>query len=314
MKWHEIKITTKSEAVEAITEMLMSVGAGGTSVEDPNDILMEISKPSSLDYVDSEFLESLGKDAIIRAYFNEEKNISKIKNMINKKLNDISKFLDTGKKQVEYDEVDDEDWSNSWKKYYKPFKISEKIVIKPSWEDYKEEQGDVVIELDPGMAFGTGTHETTKMCAMLLEKYIKHANSVIDIGCGTGILSMIASKLGARSVLAIDIDELAVRIAKENAYKNGVKYGFDVRISELKDITGENFNIVVANIISNVIIDLADLVKCKLSSDGYFITSGIIKEKKDEVVKRYREIGFGVIEQIEMGEWVAMVFKCQDSL
>ena len=212
MKWLEIQITTTEEASDAISEMLTSIGAGGVVIEDPNDILARINSPDSLDYADEEFLSSLGEDVVIKAYFPSHQGREGVVELIKEKLVFISGFLDTGKGYSGISEVDDEEWATAWKKYYRPFNISSKIVIKPSWEDYTAKENETVIELDPGMAFGTGTHETTRLCACMLEKFVKAGDSVIDLGCGTGILSIIAAKLGAKRVLAADIDETAVRI------------------------------------------------------------------------------------------------------
>lgn len=314
MKWIEIKIRTTEEAYDAVGEMLTSIGAGGVAIEDPNDIRREVAKPNTLDYADDEFLSNLGEDVIIKAYFPGTQNLSELIQLIKEKIQYISNFLNTGEGYTGYSEVDDEDWSTAWKKYYKPLKLSERIVIKPSWEEYIKEENQVVIELDPGMAFGTGTHETTKMCAQLLEKNIKQESTVIDVGCGTGILSIIAAKLGAKHITALDIDEIAVRVTKENCRLNNVEDHVDSFVGVLDISTGnqikdEKVDIIVANIIANVIIELSTVVPHYLKSGGTFITSGIIKERRDEVVEAYERQGFICEDILELGEWVAMVLK-----
>jgi ribosomal protein L11 methyltransferase len=314
MKWFEIRIKTTEEAYDAISEMLMSMGAGGVAIEDPNDIRREVAKPNTLDYADQEFLDSLGEDVFVKAYFKYEVNLSELETLIREKLSFISNFLDIGEGYTGYYEIDEEDWATSWKKYYKPLHITDKVVIKPSWEDYSKAPEEIVIELDPGMAFGTGTHETTKMCAELIERYVKKGDSAIDIGCGTGILSVIAAKLGAKEITAVDIDELAVKITKENCIINGVDNIVKAYTGSLREIDPVKTDIVFANIIANVIIDLADTLRYYLKKDGYFITSGIIKERKQEVIETYLGKGFSQEVILEMGEWVAIVFKCQDSL
>lgn len=314
MKWTEIKIKTTEEAYDAISEMLTTIGAGGVAIEDPNDIRMEIAKSGSLDYADDDFLNSLGEDVIIKAYFSEMINKSELVELIREKIQFISNFLNVGYGYMGFTEIDDEDWSTAWKKYYKPIHISERIVIKPSWEDYIKGDNEIVIELDPGMAFGTGTHETTRLCAQFLEKYVHQNDNVIDIGCGTGILSIVAAKIGAENIIAVDVDEVAVRVTKENCVLNNVKDQVISSKGVLNDIKRGKYDIIVANIIANVIIDISCLIPYYLKSGGYFITSGIIKERKNEVVDTYLRMGF-LCEQIqEMGEWVAIVFKCQDSL
>jgi len=314
MKWTEFYIKTTEEAADAISEMLSEIGAGGVVIENPNEIKRQIESPGSLDYADAEFLESLGTDVTIKAYFNQEYKKEEISAVISEKLKFISQFLDIGKGTVGYSEVDEEDWATAWKKYYKPFKISKSVVIKPSWEEYESMPGEIIVEMDPGMAFGTGTHETTRLCSQLLEEYVAKGSTVIDVGCGTGILSIIAVKLGAGRVTAIDIDEVAVRVAKENCAINGVLDKIEVKKGVLADLEAQKADIIVANIIADVIIDISPLVPTYLADGGVLITSGIIRERKDDVIKAYTNLSFEFVSMQEMGEWVAIVFKCQNSL
>jgi len=296
--------------------MLTTLGAGGVAIQDPFDIRKEIEKPNTLDYADEDFLESLGEDVIIKAYFQNGLSINDLLTKINDGLRNISQYLNVGKGLEGYGEVDDEDWSTAWKKYYKPFKLTDRIVIKPTWEEYSAEENDIIIEMDPGMAFGTGTHETTQMCSILLDKYVKSGSEVLDVGCGTGILSIIASKLGAGKVEAIDIDEVAVKVARENIEINGESSKIRAFQGVLSDLKPEEqkYDIIVANIIANVIIDLSSLIPYYLKKNSLFITSGIIKERKQDVIEACSQNGMSCIDTIEMGEWVAMVFKCQDTL
>lgn len=316
MKWYEIRINTTDEASDAVSEMLTSMGAGGVAIKDPFDIRKEIEKPDTLDYADDHFLETLGEDVIISAYFQNGLNIDDLLRQIDEGLQNISQFLDTGKGLEGYGEVDDEDWSTAWKKYYKPIKLTDRIVIKPTWEEYKAEERDIIIEMDPGMAFGTGSHETTQMCSILLDKYVGCDHDVLDVGCGSGILSIIASKLGAKKVEAIDIDEVAVRVAKENIEINGETPKIKTFKAVLSDLQAEDqkFDIIVANIIANVIIDLSALIPYYLKKNSLFITSGIIKERKQDVIDACLKNGMSCIDSLEMGEWVAMVFRCPDIL
>jgi len=313
VKWIEIKIKTTEEACDAISYMLTSIGAGGVAIEDPNEIRRETQKSNSIDYVDDEFLNSLGEDVVVKAYFPGETNVPELVSLIKEKLAFIGTFLNVGEGYCGYAEMDEEDWSNSWKKYYKPLHLTDRLIVKPSWENYDNKDGEIIIEMNPGMAFGTGTHETTKMCAVLLDKYVKDGCRVIDVGCGTGILSIIASKLGAAEVTAVDIDEVSVKVAKENLELNKVD---NVRVFKgvLDDIEKEKRDIVVANIIANVIMDISSRVPYYLKKDGLFIASGIIKERKQEVLDECLRKGFECVEIIEMGEWVAIVLRCLDSL
>jgi ribosomal protein L11 methyltransferase len=311
MKWTEIRIKTTEEACDAVSEMLTTIGAGGVVIEDPNEIRRHLESLDSPDYADQSILDPLGSDVTVKAYFDQERDPGELAAEIRERLKTISRFLYVGKGSTEYETVDDEDWSESWKKHYKPFHISKSVVVKPSWEEYAAIDGDIIIELDPGMAFGTGTHETTRLCAQLLESYVKKGDHVVDVGCGTGILSIIAYKLGASRVDAVDIDETAVRTAKENCAVNGAEHGVSVRRGVLSDLPRVKADIVAANIIADVIIDLSGIVGGYLEEGGILIVSGIIRDRKQEVIKVYDGKGFELAEMREMGEWVAMVFRWQ---
>jgi len=314
MEWTEICIKTTEEAVDAISEMLSSIGSGGVVIEDPNEIRRQIESPGSLDYADEDFMNSLGTEVTIKAYFNEDYNHEELSALIVEKLKFISQFLNVGRGYSGFRKVNDEDWSTAWKKYYKPFNITDRVVIKPSWEEYEGRDGEIVIEMDPGMAFGTGTHETTRLSSQLLEEYVKKGDRVLDVGCGTGILSIIAVKLGAASCTAVDIDEVAVRVAKENCIANNVPDKINVQKSVLSDLEKELYDIVVANIIADVIIGISKDVTSYLKPGGILLTSGIIKERKDDVISAYSQLKFELISVFEMGEWVAIAFKCPDTL
>jgi ribosomal protein L11 methylase PrmA len=184
-------------------------------------------------------MSELGDDVVIKAYFPGDRNIEELSSLIKEKIAFISNFLDIGKGFSSHSEIDEEDWANAWKKYFKPFSIAEGIVIKPTWEHYDAGQNEIIIQLDPGMAFGTGTHETTRLCAGLLKKYLKSGDSVIDLGCGTGILAIIAAKLGAKNIKAIDIDSVAVRITRENSELNNVSDKIEQYTGIMDDLAGK---------------------------------------------------------------------------
>lgn len=306
MNWNEVVVTTTHTASDVVCDMLEELGSSGVVIIDPYDIKEEIEKPNTLDYADDEFLNSLGEDVDIKAYFSEDIAKDELILKIQEKLEFMSQFIDVGKKTIQFNVVNGEDWATSWKKYYKPIRISDRVVIKPSWEEYEPKEDDVVIELEPGMAFGTGQHETTKLCSKFLERFIKKDDKVLDVGTGTGILSIIAKKLGAKEVLAVDIDPVCAKVAKENSEKNNVE--ISVSCGVLEDVKEGNFDVVVANIIANVIIDFANKLDFYVKKDGYFIASGIIKERKEEVIKAVESNGFKLIECIQDKDWVAMVF------
>jgi len=317
MIWFEILIKTTHEANDVITVILEDLGCEGVAIVDPNEIKEQIKDSNTFDYIDDEFIDNLSKDTLIKAYFSSEKNIIKLCEQIKIKLEEISQYFNVGKGKIEYKEIDEEDWANSWKKYFKPFNITDNIVIKPSWEIYEKTDNEIIIELDPGMAFGTGTHETTALCAKLLEKYMKKEDTVIDIGTGTGILSIIAAKLGASHIDSIDIDKKATIIAKENSNINGVDDKISIFCGELIEKLNppqKKVDIIVVNIIANAIIGLSNNIPLYLRQKGYFVCSGIIKDRKDDVIKACQKQSLIVEETIELGEWVAIVFKCQDFL
>ncbi len=311
MNWREITIITTSEASDAVSEMLNSFGAGGVSIEDPYDIKKEIERKGLLDYADESFLSRLGEDVTVKAYFSEDSDIEAIVAGIKEKLGEIGKYLPVGRGFAGVSIVNEEDWANAWKKYYKPFRISDRVVIKPSWEDYVPEGKEIIVELDPGMAFGTGSHETTRMCAVLLDKHIKPGDTVMDAGCGSGILSIIAAKLGAGRVVAFDIDGTAARVARDNVEKNGAGDVVEVSRGTIEDVPDFAFNIIVANIIAEVIISMAPQVPRYLESRGLFITSGIIRERRQDVIDACEKTGFELAEEKAEGEWVALVFRKQ---
>lgn len=314
MKWHEIMIKTTKEACDAVSEMLISAGSGGVIVEDPDETKKEALKAVHLDYIDDKLLQEKGDEITVKAYFEGSLNPRDLLLIIEKNMKKISLFLDTGKGFVSCTEVEDEDWANTWKKYYKPFYLCENIVIKPTWEQYENKNDELVIEIDPGMAFGTGIHETTRMSAYFLKEYMKPGAKVVDVGCGTGILSIVASKLGASHVTAVDIDSSAVKAAKENLRINRIESGVEVYKGELEILEPGIFkaDIIVANIIADVVIDLSKIVGRYLKPEGFFIVSGIISSRKDEVMEAFFNTGFVLDNLKTLGEWMAIVFKCRD--
>jgi ribosomal protein L11 methyltransferase len=208
--------------------------------------------------------------------------------------------------------VADEDWANCWKKYYQTLRISDRAVICPSWETYEPRQGEVLISLDPGSAFGTGTHATTAMCAQLLDKELRMREGevrVLDLGCGSGILSVIAAKLGAAAVDAVDIDQIAVDVASENCRINHVQETVHCKKGEIQNIGEAPYQIILANIIADVIASIAPDVPERLTADGIFITSGIINTKKERVLEACSQVGLVKTAEMEKDDWIAFVFK-----
>ena len=354
MRWIEITIETTSEASEAMVEMLVQLGADGISVCDPEEISALLSSPESLAYADEGFLNSLGEDTVVRVYFAEfDEGIrlglkdkeyenptgvgsiygqiasgihsqSEVISIIQEQIDEINKFLPAGKGIVGSKYVAEEDWANSWKKYYSTIKPSEHIVISPSWENYDPLEHEIVISLDPGSAFGTGTHETTAMCLRLLDRSFTRDSDlpdgaspeksridirkcVLDVGCGSGILSIAAAKLGADYVEAIDIDRLAVDVAKENCKKN--KTDIHCHTGELKDALRSDYTLVIANIVAEIITSITPDIPFYMVPGGYYLVSGIIDTKKDMVLEACRNSGFKVIDFLSENDWWAYLFQ-----
>ncbi|MEQ8156302.1 MAG: 50S ribosomal protein L11 methyltransferase [Clostridiaceae bacterium] len=307
--WIEIKVITTSEALEPVSGIFYSLDCKGVAIEDPNDILDREQGPLTWDFADLNILEYKGKAACVKGYFAEEDNIPEVLKYIDERLKELKEMgIELGEAKVISAEMKEEDWANNWKKYYKPTRIGEKIIIKPIWEEYKSQADDLVIELDPGMAFGTGTHETTRMCAQALEKYVKEDTVVFDIGTGSGILAIIAAKLGAKHVVGVDLDPVAVDSAKENLKFNDVD-NIEILHGNLLDVVDGKADLVVANIIAEIICILTPDVKKALNKDGLFITSGIIHDRREMVINNLEENGFEVLEVNKDGEWNCIVAR-----
>ncbi len=307
--WIEVRVFTKSEALEPISGIFYGLDCKGVAIEDPQDILGREQGPLTWDFADINVLEHKGKVAVVKAYFAEEDNMDEILTYVNEKLQELKDMgIDIGDGVVEAEKMHEEDWANNWKKYYKPTRIGDKIVVKPIWEEYAEKDGDLVIELDPGMAFGTGEHETTRMCIKALEKYVKPDTTVFDVGCGSGILAIAAAKLGAKKAVGVDLDPVAVESAEENVKFNDLD-NIELLQGNLIDVIEGKAEIVVANIIAEVICILTSDVSKALVPGGYFITSGIIHDRVDMVLDKLAECGFEVEEINKDGEWNCIVAR-----
>lgn len=299
MKWIEVSIKTKEEAEDAIFNLLNELGAKGISIED-----RIVDNSISWDYIDKNILK---KDyALIKAYFPENVHIHEILFHIREGLRLISNYLNIGKEEIEIHYVDEEDWANSWKKYYKKVEI-ENVVIVPSWEKYEEKGNKVVVRIDPGMAFGTGTHETTILCINAIQDFLRPGMDVIDIGTGSGILAITAKKLGANRVLAVDIDDIAVKIAKENAILNNVN--IEVIKNDLIEGIDEKFDLVLANIIADAIIRFSKDIRRILKENSIFISSGIIKSRLKDVLEALEENKLKVTDIRRKNSWFLVVVK-----
>lgn len=304
--WIELTIVTSSQAVEAVSAILYNTDVKGIAIEDSMDVEFEKKNKGGWDYFDENIL-NIEEGAVIKAYYKEDEKFNTYLKYVKDSVENLEQFgFDKGKGIVTTLKVNEEDWENNWKKYYKPTKIGEKVVIKPIWEEYKKNPEEIIVELDPGMAFGTGTHETTRMCIESLEKYVREEDVIFDIGTGSGILAITAAKLNAKMVVGVDLDEVAVDSAKKNVGFNDLD-NIKIIHGDLMDVVKGKANVIVANIIADIIIVLSKDVKSFLEKGGYFISSGIIKDRKEEVVSSLKENGFKIKEIKEQGEWVCVV-------
>ena len=307
--WIEVKVITKSEALEPISGIFYGLDCKGVAIEDPEDILGREQGPLTWDFADINVLEHKGMVAVVKGYFSADEKIDELATYIKERINEIKDLgIDVGEGSVVAQKLREEDWANNWKKYYKPSKIGQKIVIKPIWEEYSKKDDEIVIELDPGMAFGTGEHETTRMCIKALEKYVKEDSTVFDVGCGSGILAIAAAKLGAKLAVGVDLDPVAVESAKENLSYNSAS-NIEILEGNLLEVISGRADIVVANIIAEIICILTEDVSKALNKGGYFITSGIIHDRVDMVTTKLEECGFEVQKINKDGEWNCIIAK-----
>ena len=310
MDWIEIIVHTTTEGSDAVTEQLMAEGATGTMVEDRADI-PDPDKPNGYwEIIDPKLIDSMPEDVLVHAWLQPDASFPERMAALKQRLAALKDAQPAcGSLAVETKDVRDEDWSEVWKQFYKPFRAGKKLVVKPTWERYDAQPGDEVIEIDPGMAFGSGTHETTGMCLELLEDALRGGERVIDVGTGSGILAIGAALLGAREVLAIDIDPVAVKVARENIAVNGLSDRITAVEGNLLDRQDMLCEVCVANIIADVICGFAEPLTHHIVPGGLFICSGIIKEREQDVLDALKAANYEVLQIRRKGEWVAMLSR-----
>ena len=308
MNWIELIVHTTTEGSDFVSDTLMELGANGTMIEDRADI-PDPSLPHGIwEIIDPSLPDSMPEDVQIHAWFEPGETFIRAYEELSSRLDAVrSSRPEYGTLETDTRSVSDDEWSEVWKKYYKPFYAGEHLVIKPTWEPFTPKPGDRVIEIDPGMAFGSGTHETTGMCISLLEETIQGGESVIDVGTGSGILAIAAAMRGAGSVLAIDIDPDAVRVARENVCHNQVDRIVTVKEGNLLQSTDATCQICVANIISDIIISFAKPLRAHIEPGGIFICSGIVAQREEEVRNALTEAGYTIRRTDRRGEWVAFL-------
>jgi ribosomal protein L11 methyltransferase len=307
MEWIEVVVHTTTEGSDLISDLLMRCGAMGTQVTDRADVAAANKEKDAWELFDQDMEKRMPEDVHVTGWFTQEER-EKL-NTLDAQLADLKSNavgLELGSLNAEITLAADNDWAEGWKRYYKPFRIGSHLIVKPTWEPYRSETGDIIIELDPGMAFGTGTHETTNMSMIMLEKYLEKDMRVMDIGTGSGILAIAAAKLGAQTVLAVDIDPDAVKVAKDNIERNGVNGNTTVIQGDMVRTNAIPCDLAVANIVAGAVNVLAEPLKRFLRPGGYFLCSGIIKEREQDVLGPLKEAGYEIVERLAQGEWVGL--------
>lgn len=311
--WHEVTVLTAEEAVEMISNYFHEQGAGGVAIEESGSL--NRTRDTSLGQWYELPLNDIPEgQAKVQAYFADEAEAQAAAAGVRKLMAELAEYpIETGPGEISIQTVKEDDWENGWKQYFKPVRISERMVVKPSWEDYEAKPGEIVLELDPGMAFGTGTHATTALCLRALEKAVRPGMNVIDVGTGSGILSIAAARLGAERVLALDLDPVAVSSARENVRLGGLDGKVEVVESDLLKVlqnrqttVGLPADLIVANLLAEIVLSFVQDVHDALKPGGIYITSGIITRKSEEVRQALAKAGFR-IETVDVdGDWVAI--------
>ncbi len=332
MKWKKLRLETTTAALDYLGAVAMELGLEGFEIEDNVPLTQEEKEKMFIDIL-PELPEDKGI-AYVSFYVEPDTDEKELEDQLRSSIEDYAELCDFGTMKLEVSLEDDNNWINNWKEFFKPFRIDESIVIKPTWEEYvpddaaSSKKDEIVIEIDPGTAFGTGAHETTKLCILALKKYMKNGERVLDLGCGSGILSIAAMKLGADSAFGVDIDEIAVDTSVENSSVNKIPAARceKVRIpgsGELmfikgnvlsdaglcEDLAGFEADTVVANILADVIIPLSGKVGAFMKKGGLFISSGIINTKEEAVKEAILENGFEIVEILHMNDWVSIVAR-----
>lgn len=310
MNWTEISIHTSEDLVDPVANILHDHGASGVAIEDPSDLVKEWDTSFGEMY-DLNPADYPSEGVMVKAYLPVDVLPEQLLQQIKQSIDALETHgIHVGDYTIHTNQVNEEDWANAWKAFYKPVNISDRITIVPTWEKYEPKTNDeMIIELDPGMAFGTGTHPTTVMCIQALETYLKAGDSVIDVGTGSGVLSIAAAKLGASNVRAYDLDEVAVKSAVANIKENDVDNLVHVEQKNLLADVTEQADVMVANLLAEIILQFPDDAYKLVNHGGYFITSGIIKPKEAAVKSALLQSGFQFIETLQIEDWVAIIVQ-----
>lgn len=310
MNWLEVSVNTHSESVEVVSSILIELGSKGVSIEDPQDYYQLTDE--QLEWLKVQQKDLYETDTVIvKGYFQPSQWSKDSDVLLHEKLEEIKVYgLQTGPLSVQVKEVGEEDWANAWKQYYFPVRVTRFLTVVPSWVNYEKEQDDeLLIELDPGLAFGTGTHPTTQLSLTALEQTIRGNESVLDVGTGSGVLSIASKLLGASKVTAFDIDEMATRVAKENIALNPTIGEIEVFENNLLVGVDQKSDLIVANILAEILLQMPQDAYRNLNDDGSLILSGIIESKADEVKEAYEKAGFTLVERMTMRKWNCFIMK-----
>ena len=313
MKWAEVSIRTSHEETELIAEIFHDVGASGVVIEDPEEFNSYIDS-GLFDYSNLPKAEQTNI-VTIKAYLPVDEELDDRLRTFEQRVRDLAKVdgFDAGSCPIEWHTVQDEDWADNWKAYFHTEKVGGLIVSKPAWEDYEASPDDIVIDLDPGAAFGTGTHPTTAMCIRELESAVKGGMRVFDVGTGSGVLAVTAAKLGAGEVIAMDYDRTAAHVAQENVERNHVEDRVTTGVSDLLQSFTGKADLIIANIIADIVIRLFDELDAHLAEGGHLLASGIIDERVADVTEAALSHGFAIDKVIEESGWAAMVISRGDA-
>ena len=315
MKWNKFRIKTTTEAEDIVCSSLMDLGIQGVEVEDK--ILLTQREKEQM-FVD--ILPEIDVDdgvAYISFYLEEDEDKEKMLQAVREELKEIGTYVNVGSMEIEESQTEDVDWVNNWKQYFHQFTIDDVLII-PSWEDVQPEDEDkMIIHIDPGTAFGTGMHETTQLCIRQIKKYVTEDTEILDVGCGSGILGMLALKFGAKHSTGTDLDPCAIDATHENMEVNGISrdqyrvmIGNIIDDKEVQDQVGyDRYDIVAANILADVLVPLTPVILNHLKTGGIYITSGIIEEKEETVVEAVKAAGLEVLEVNHQGEWVSVTAR-----
>lgn len=301
MDWTEITImidSVNTERAEAIAHMVVPYGI---YIEDYSNMEEEVLEIANIDLIDEELLNKDRSKTLIHLYISPEDNPTEAISFLEERYKFSNIPFEISKDKCVF-----EDWINNWKKYFKPIPVGNNLLIRPIWEDDYKADGKTIINLEPGLAFGTGMHETTRLCLEMLEKYVKKGMYILDVGCGSGILSVASLLLGAKKAIGVDIDEMAVKTAKENAKLNLVDDRFDGICGNLTDKISGKYNIVIANIVADIIIELSDNIENYMDSNSIYIMSGIIDVRENDVKEKLKH-KFKITDERTEGGWVAIV-------